>query len=212
MFMRVARWTDVQLAREAQASNGFFPAEFALHVSRPAKERVRFACRPLSPSANNLSHQTIPMKTKLLLAPLLLTLLFGTTTLRAGTPEQEQAFTAKYKAAYETKDTATLHSFLYTEGANPMALEFYKMMMTNGAGDKISKIELLALTPEETKEAAGAKDGPGGMKTRLPLKPTKKLKITVETKDGDNTSSSTSESFVAEKDGKFVIPVPATVK
>jgi hypothetical protein len=50
------------------------------------------------------------------------------------------------------------------------------------------------------------------MKTRLPLKPTKKLKITVETKDGDNTSSSTSSSFIAEKDGKFVIPVPVTVK
>ena len=93
-----------------------------------------------------------------------------------------------------------------------MALGFYKMMMTNEAGEKISKIELIDLTPEETKEAEGVQDGPGGMKTRLPLKPTKKLKITVETKDGDNTSSSTSSSFVAEKDGKFVIPVPVTVK
>jgi len=152
------------------------------------------------------------MKTKLLIAPLLLTLCFGAAALRAGTPEQEKTFTAKYKAAYEAKDTATLYSFLYTEGANPMALEFYKMMMTNGAGEKISKIELLELTPEEAKEAEAVQDGPGGMKTRLPLKPTKKLKITVETKDADNTSSSTSQSFVAEKDGKFVIPVPVTAK
>jgi len=152
------------------------------------------------------------MKTKLLCAPLLLALYFSSPVLHAGTPEQEQAFTAKYKAAYEAKDTAMLYSFLYTEGANQMALGFYKMMMTNGAGEKISKIELIALTPEETKEAEGVQDGPGGMKTRLPLKPTKKLKITVETKDGDNTSSSTSQSFVAEKDGKFVIPVPVTVK
>ena len=30
-----------------------------------------------------------------------------------------------------------------------MALGFYKMMMTNGAGEKISKIELIDLTPEE---------------------------------------------------------------
>ena len=93
-----------------------------------------------------------------------------------------------------------------------MALGFYKMMMTNGAGEKIAKIELVDLTPEETKKAAETQDGPGGMKTKLPLQPTKKLKITVETKDGDNTSSSTSESFVAEKDGKFVIPVPVTAK
>jgi hypothetical protein len=93
-----------------------------------------------------------------------------------------------------------------------MVLGFYKMMMTNGTGEKISKIELVDLSPEDAKKAEGMQDGPGGMKTRLPLKPTKKLRITVETKDGDNTSSSTNESFVAEKDGKFVIPVPVTVK
>jgi len=130
----------------------------------------------------------------------------------AGTPEQEKEFTAKYKAAYEAKDTAALYSFLYTEGANPTALGFYKMMMTNGAGKKISEIELVDLTPEEAKKAAATMDGPGGITMRLPLKPTKKLRTTVETKEGDNTSSNTSESFVAEKDGKFVIPVPVTAK
>ena len=152
------------------------------------------------------------MKTKLLIAPVLLTLCFAASLLRAGTPEQEKEFTAKYKAAYEAKDTATLESFLYTKGANQMALGFYKMMMSNGAGGKISKIELVDLTPEEAKKAAGTQDGPGGMKTKLPLKPTKKLKITVETKDSNGSSSSTSESFVAEKDGKLVIPVPVDMK
>ena len=152
------------------------------------------------------------MKTKRLIAPLLLSLCSTAIALHAGTPEQEKEFTAKYKAAYEAKDTATLYAFLYTENANPMALGFYKMMMTNGAGEKISKIELIDLTPEEAKEAEGVQDGPGGLKTRMPLKPTKKLKITVETKNGDNTSSSTSSSFVAEKDGKFVIPVPVAAK
>lgn len=152
------------------------------------------------------------MKTKLLIAPLLLALCFKPSALRAGTPEQEKEFTAKYKSAYEAKDTATLDSFLYTEGANPMALGFYKLMMTNGAGQKIAKIELVDLTPEEVKKAEGTQEGPGGMKTKMPLKPTKKLRITVETKDGDNTSSSTSENFIAEKDGKFVIPVPVTAK
>jgi hypothetical protein len=152
------------------------------------------------------------MKTKLSAKTLLLPLILAATAVCAGTPEQEKEFTAKYKAAYEAKDTATLYSFLYTENANPMALGFYKMMMSNGAGQKISKIELVDLTPDEVKKAEGIQEGPGGMKTKMPLKPTKKLRITIETKDGDNTSSSTSENFVAEKDGRFVVPVPVTAK
>ena len=152
------------------------------------------------------------MKIKLLWVPLLLALNFSPSLLSAGTPEQEKEFTEKYKKAFEANDTATLHSFLYTKGANPMALEFYKMMMTNGAGEKISKIELVNLSPEDAKKAAETQDGPGGMKTKLPLQPTKKLKITVEQKDANGSSSSTSESFIAEKDGKFVIPVPVDAK
>jgi hypothetical protein len=61
----------------------------------------------------------------LLIAPLC------ATSLRAGTPAQEKAFVDKYKAAFEAGDKATLQSFLYTQGANPMALEFYKMMLEN---------------------------------------------------------------------------------
>ena len=152
------------------------------------------------------------MRTKRLLALLFFTLSCSATTLHAGTPEQEKAFTDKYKTAYEAKDTATLESFLYTKDANPMALEFYKMMVSNGAGGKVSKIELVDLSPEDAKKADEAMDGLGGAKMRLALKPTKKLRITVETKDSNGSSSSTSESFVAEKDGKFVIPVPVTAK
>ena len=152
------------------------------------------------------------MKTKLTLASLVIVTCIGTTALIAGTPEQEKVFTDKYKTAFEAKDSATLESFLYAKDANPMALEFYKMMMTDGAGGKISKIELVDLSPEDAKKAGEIQEGPGGMKTRLPLKPTKKLKITVETKDANGSSSSTSESFIAEKDGKFVIPVPVSVK
>ena len=71
---------------------------------------------------------------------LLLTLVFA---MVAATPEQEKAFTDKYKAAMEGKDTATLESFLYTKGSDPAALKFYKMMQSGGAGDKISTIELV---------------------------------------------------------------------
>jgi hypothetical protein len=139
---------------------------------------------------------------------LLLTLAF---TIVAATPQQEKAFTDKYKAAFEGKDTATLESFLYTQGSDPAALEFYKMMQSGEAGEKISKIELVNLTPEDVKKATTPMDGPTG-KVCLTLKPTKKLIIKIEKKDGSGSSSSSSENFVAEKDGKFVIPVPGPCK
>jgi hypothetical protein len=139
---------------------------------------------------------------------LVLTLAFG---IVAATPEQEKAFTDKYKVAMEGKDTATLESFLYTKGADPQALEFYKMMQSGEAGEKISNIELVNLTPEDVKKATTPMDGPTG-KVCLTLKPTKKLVIKVEKKDGNGSSSSSSENFVAEKDGKFVIPVPGPCK
>jgi hypothetical protein len=56
---------------------------------------------------------------------LLVTLAFASL---AATPAQEKAFTDKYKTAIEGKDTATLEGFLYTQGSDPQALEFYKMM------------------------------------------------------------------------------------
>jgi hypothetical protein len=158
------------------------------------------------------SHRKYPMKISLQLAALTITTCFSIASLLAGDTAQEKAFIDKYKTAFEAKDTVTLESFLYTKEASPMAIEFYKMMQSNGAGGKISKIELVDLTPDDVKKAAEIMDGPGGDKMRLPLKPTKKLKITVETIDGDSSSTSTSETFIAEKDGKLVIPVPGPLK
>ena len=144
---------------------------------------------------------------------ILVTVVFaGCLALRASTPEQEKAFTDKYKAAFEGKDTAALASLLYTEGSDPQIVEFYKMMQSANAGGKISKIDLATLTPEEAKKAAGAQPSPDGGNVCLPLPPTKKLVVSVETKEGDSTSSSTSTNFVAEKDGKLVIPVPGRCK
>ncbi len=133
-------------------------------------------------------------------------------SLRAGTSPQEKAFTDKYKTAFEAKDTATLESFLYTQGADPEILGFYKMMQSSDAGGKISKIELVDLTPEDVKKAATPMDSPTGGKVCLTLKPSKKLVIKVEKKDANGSSTSTSESFIAEKDGKFAIPVPGPCK
>jgi hypothetical protein len=153
-----------------------------------------------------------PMKTSTKIfavaSALLLSVVLGVV---AATPAQEKAFTDKYKSAMEGKDTATLESFLYTQGSDPEALEFYKMMQSGGAGEKITSIELVSLTSEDIKKATSPMDGPTG-KVCLNLKPTKKLVIKVENKDASGSSSSSSENFVAEKDGKFVIPVPGPCK
>jgi hypothetical protein len=152
------------------------------------------------------------MNKKLLSIALLALTCAFTASLHAGTPEQEKAFVDKYKAAFEAGDKATLESFLYTKGAHPKALEFFKMMQTEGSGSKIAKIELLDLSPEEAKEAEAAEEMPDGSKTKMPLKPTKKLKISIETKNASSNSSSSSTCLVAEQDGKFVIPVPVPAK
>ncbi len=133
-------------------------------------------------------------------------------SVRAGTPEQEKTFIDKYKTAFEAKDTATLESFLYRQGADPAILGFYKMMQSGEAGEKISKIELLDLTPEDAKKAAAPQDSPTGGKLCLTLKPVKKLVIKIERKDANGSSTSTSENFIAEEDAKFVIPVPGPCK
>jgi hypothetical protein len=132
--------------------------------------------------------------------------------LHAGTSPQEKAFTDKYKTAFEGKDMAALESFLYTQGADPAILGFYKMMQSGEAGEKISTIELVDLTAEDAKKVATPMDSPTGGKVCLTLKPTKKLIIKVEKKDANGSSTSTSENFIAEKDGKFVIPVPGPCK
>src|SRR6266576_2310636 len=143
------------------------------------------------------------------IAPLVCALITAiSVSVRAARPEQEKTFIDKYKTAFEAKDTATLESFLYTQGADPAILGFYKMMQSGEAGDKISKIELVDLTPEDAKNAAAPQDSPTGGKVCLTLKPVKKLVIKIEKKDANGSSTSTSENFIAEEDGKFVIPVP----
>jgi hypothetical protein len=149
------------------------------------------------------------MKTKCLLVALLVTSLG--VGLQGGTPAQDKEFVDKYKAAFEKGDKATLESFLYLKDPHPMALEFYKMKLSEGAGTtKIANVELLDLTPEDVKKASEVQTGPDGSKAQLPLKPVKKLKISFDKQDGSATNWAT--TFVAEKDGKYVIPVPAVLK
>jgi hypothetical protein len=151
------------------------------------------------------------MKTTSFLAALLvISLCLG---VRAGTPAQDKEFVDKYKAAFEKGDKATLESFLYIKDPHPMALEFYKMKLAEGAGTvKIAKIELLDLSPEDVKQASDVQTGPDGSKAQLPLKPIKKMKISFDKKDAGSSATSWTTTFLAEKDGKYVIPVPAAIK
>jgi hypothetical protein len=125
----------------------------------------------------------------------------------AATPAQEKAFVDTYKKAYEAKDGKTLTSLLYTKGADPQALEFYKMMMTSETGGKITSIELRDLSADDKAKLANAKT-PDGKPMKFPIPPSKKLVVKSETKDKNGSSSSTNEMFVAEQDGKLYIPVP----
>lgn len=127
----------------------------------------------------------------------------------AATPAQEQAFVDTYRKAFEAKDAATLHSLLYTKGADPKALGFYRMMTTVGMGAKVASIALVDLTPEDRARASRAMPGVDGKMLRLSLEPVKKLVIRVETKTADTASTGTNEVFVGERDGKLWIPVPA---
>lgn len=128
------------------------------------------------------------------------------------TTEMEKAFVDAYKKAYEAKDETTLKSFLYTKGADPEILEFYTMMMTGELGGNLVSINLVDLTPEDVKKAEEIQPLPSGGNAKLTLKPSKKLVLKVETKDANGSSSSTSQTFVAELDGKYVIPVPGPAK
>jgi hypothetical protein len=134
-----------------------------------------------------------------------------TVPIRAATPAQEQAFLASYQKAFEGSDEKTLRSFLYTKDADPTVVEFYKAMQSSGMGGKVTRIELVALTPDQEKEAGQLQGTPTG-KARLPLPPTRKLVLEVAHVIPEGSSKSTSECFVAEVDGKLVILVPTPVK
>lgn len=151
------------------------------------------------------------MKSILRPAVLLISLL-AAGSIFAATPEAEKTFIDTFKKAFEAKDEKTLVAFLYKEGADPQAVEFFTMMLTGDAGNKITSIELVALTPEELKKLDEPQPMPGGGNAKLNVKPYKKLVLKTSSSDANGSSTSSSEIFIAEKDGKLVIPVPAPVK
>ena len=133
------------------------------------------------------------------------------TSALAATPEQEKQFVDTYKKAYDAKYAKTLNALLYTKGADSQALAFYKMMITSEMGGKITSIQLLDLTADDKARAAKTQS-PDGRPMKLVLPATKKLVTKSETKDKSGSSSSGSEVFVGESDGRLYILVPAAAK
>lgn len=129
----------------------------------------------------------------------------------AATPAQEKQFVDAYRKAYEGKDHNALVALLYTRGADAKALTFYRMMMGADLGGKIQSIELVDLTSDDRKRIEGMQ-GPDGRPAKLVLPPTKKLVVKAGTRDRSGSSSSSSEVFVGEADGRIWILVPATAR
>lgn len=129
----------------------------------------------------------------------------------AATPEQEKQFVATYKKAYEAKDSKTLVGLLYTKGADPQALGFYKMMMGAETGGKLTSIALVQLTADDKKNSESMKS-PDGKTMKLNLPATRKLVLKSEMKDKNGSSTSSSEVFVGEAEGKLWVLVPAAGK
>ena len=140
-----------------------------------------------------------------------ISLAFGAGATLAASPEQEQVFLDTYKAAFEAQDAAALRALLFSDGAIPMAVDFYAEMMTADFGKPISSITLEELDAEELAEIGEIMPTPDGGSARLAPKPYKKLVIKVDTSDANGTSSTTNSAFVAEADGRLGIsmPVPA---
>ena len=125
-------------------------------------------------------------------------------TAAAVTPAQEKAFIDAYRTAYVKKDAKALEALLYTQGADPMALEFYKMMISADTGGTITSIQLVDLTAEDQKKLESGKS-PDGRPMKMTLKPVKKLVVKTATKTASSNSTGSSESFVAEHQGKLCL-------
>jgi hypothetical protein len=104
----------MELACRGRVSNGFLKCAGLVQVEPPSLKFMNLAKISILTCA-------VVMKASL--------------SLHAGTSPQEKAFTDKYKSAFEGRDTPALESFLYTQGADPAILGFYKMMQLGEAGE-----------------------------------------------------------------------------
>jgi hypothetical protein len=117
------------------------------------------------------------------------------------------SFLAAYRKAVAAKDKAALDAFLLTEGSPAEVVEFFKMMRDSSLEGSVT-VELKTPSPEEAAQFNQAMEMPDGKYYKLPVTPSHQLVVTSESKEGESTSKSSSSFPVAQKDGRFVIPLP----
>ncbi len=117
------------------------------------------------------------------------------------------AFLEAYRKAIAAKDIKALDAFLLTEGSPAEVVEFFKMMRDSSLEGSVT-VDLKTPSPEEAAQFNQAMEMPDGKYSKLPVTPTHQLVVTSESKEGESSSKSTSSFPVAQKDGRFVIPLP----
>lgn len=129
----------------------------------------------------------------------------GTT---ASAADSSADFVAAYTKALEAKDTATLDSWLITDGTPEEVVGFFKMMRDMSMTGKV-KVELKAADPVATAKFNEPQEMPDGQYYKMPVTPTHLLVVSTESQNGSEGSSKSSSTFpVIQKDGKFRIPLP----
>ena len=96
-------------------------------------------------------------------------------------------------------------------GNDTALIERFLEMMAAEAGGKISSIQLVDLNADDMARIETMKS-PAGQPMKLVLPAAKKLVIKSEMKDKNGSSSSSSEIFVGESDGRLYVLVPAAAK
>jgi len=123
-------------------------------------------------------------------------------------PAGEQAFLSSYRKALESSDTKTLDSFFMADGTPAEVVEFFKMMRDVPPGTTVEDVTLETPSTEELAKFNTAMPMPDGKSYKLSIVPTKKLVVKLKTVSPNGNSTSTSTMPVAEKGGKFIIPLP----
>ncbi len=119
----------------------------------------------------------------------------------------EKAFMDAFSKAYESGDERALDGFLYTKGADKDMIDMFGIMLSLGTGKRVTSIAIQPLTAADRKKI-DEMTGPNGKPVKSPLPLTKKVIIRQEAKSSRGSSDSTTTIFLAEDNGKIVIPVP----
>lgn len=130
--------------------------------------------------------------------------------INAQTPA-EKAFMETFRKAYEATDEKTLDGLLYTKGADKDMIDMFGIMLSMGAGKKITSISIQPVSEADLKRLAAMTDEKG-RPVMSPLPVNRKLVFRSESKTARGGTESTTSILLAEDGGKLVIPVPVPAR